>query len=68
MAMQKAAVLTEALPYIQDFSGSTVLVKVGGSVMENEANLVSLLSDISFIFEVIHKPLFRGSRGSSHPT
>ena len=35
LAMQKAAVLTEALPYIQDFSGSTVLVKVGGSVMEN---------------------------------
>ena len=49
LAMQKAAVLTEALPYIQDFSGSTVLVKVGGSVMENEANLVSLLSDISFM-------------------
>ena len=47
--MQKAAVLTEALPYIQDFSGSTVLVKVGGSVMENEENLVSLLSDISFM-------------------
>ena len=35
LAMQKAAVLTEALPYIQDFCGSTVLVKVGGSVMEN---------------------------------
>ena len=49
LAMQKAAVLTEALPYIQDFSGSTVLVKVGGSVMENEANLVSLLADIAFM-------------------
>jgi len=49
LAMQKAAVLTEALPYIQDFSGSTVLVKVGGSVMENEENLVSLLSDIAFM-------------------
>ncbi len=47
--MQKAAVLTEALPYIQDFSGSTVLVKVGGSVMENEANLASLLADIAFM-------------------
>ena len=47
--MQKAAVLTEALPYIQDFNGSTVLVKVGGSVMENEENLVSLLSDIAFM-------------------
>ena len=49
LAMQKAAVLTEALPYIQDFNGSTVLVKVGGSVMENEENLVSLLSDIAFM-------------------
>jgi len=47
--MRKATVLTEALPYIQDFSGSAVLVKVGGSVMENEANLASLLGDISFM-------------------
>ena len=47
--MHKAAVLAEALPYIQDFRGSTVLVKVGGSVMENEANLVSLLADIAFM-------------------
>lgn len=49
LAMQKAAVLTEALPYIQDFRGSTVLVKVGGSVMESEANLVSLLADVAFM-------------------
>ena len=43
-AMHKAAVLTEALPYIQDFCGSTVLVKVGGSVMESDATLDSLLA------------------------
>ena len=48
-AIEKAAVLTEALPYIQDFSGSTVLVKVGGSVMESEENLLSLLGDIAFM-------------------
>ena len=48
-AIAKAAVLTEALPYIQDFCGSTVLVKVGGSVMESEENLVSLLGDIAFM-------------------
>ncbi len=48
-AMHKAAVLTEALPYIQDFCGATVLVKVGGSVMESEQNLVSLLADIAFM-------------------
>ena len=48
-AIAKAAVLTEALPYIQDFNGATVLVKVGGSVMESEENLVSLLGDIAFM-------------------
>ncbi len=47
--MQKAAVLTEALPYIQDFKGSVVLVKVGGSVMEVQENLESLLTDIAFM-------------------
>ena len=48
-AKAKAEALTEALPYIQDFCGSTVLVKVGGSVMENEGNLDSLLADIAFM-------------------
>ena len=47
--MQKAAVLTEALPYIQDFKGSIVLVKVGGSVMEVPENLEGLLTDIAFM-------------------
>ncbi len=47
--MHKAAVLTEALPYIQDFCGSTVLVKVGGSVMESDDTLDSLLADIAFM-------------------
>lgn len=48
-AQAKAAVLTEALPYIQDFSGSVVLVKVGGSVMEVEENLDTLMDDIAFM-------------------
>ena len=48
-AMAKAAVLTEALPYIRDFRGSVVLVKLGGSVMEIEANLDSLMDDIAFM-------------------
>ena len=48
-AMAKAAVLTAALPYILDFKGSVVLVKVGGSVMEGEEALSSLMDDISFM-------------------
>ena len=47
--MQNLAVLTEALPYIQDFKGSVVLVKVGGSVMEVPENLEGLLTDIAFM-------------------
>ena len=48
-AQAKAAVLTEALPYIQDFKGSVVLIKLGGSVMEVEANLDSIMSDVAFL-------------------
>jgi len=48
-ATAKAAVLTEALPYILDFRGAVVLVKVGGSVMETAANLDSLMNDIAFM-------------------
>lgn len=48
-AQAKAAVLTEALPYIQDFQGSVVLVKLGGSVMEIEANLDSIMDDVAFL-------------------
>ena len=75
LARHKAAVLTEALPYIQDFCGSTVLVKVGGSVMESEANLVSLLADIAFMDAVgmrvvlVHgggKAISRALRESGH--
>ena len=48
-AQAKAAVLTEALPYIQDFKGSVVLIKLGGSVMEVEENLDSIMDDIAFL-------------------
>ena len=49
IAQAKAAVLTEALPYIQDFKGSVVLIKLGGSVMEVEANLDSIMDDVAFM-------------------
>ncbi len=48
-AQAKAAVLTEALPYIQDFRGSVVLIKLGGSVMEVDANLDLLMDDVAFL-------------------
>lgn len=45
----KAKILTEALPYIQKFSGKTVVVKYGGSLMFDD-NLKKLFaSDISLL-------------------
>src|SRR5690242_2061008 len=36
-AHDKAAILAEALPYIREFSGRTVVIKYGGHVMEDPA-------------------------------
>ncbi len=47
--IDKANVLIEAVPYIQDFRGSLVVVKVGGSVLESEETLSQLMSDIAFM-------------------
>lgn len=50
--IDKASTLIEAMPYIQDFRGSTVVVKLGGSVMESTAALEGLLADIAFMSTV----------------
>src|SRR4051812_12592528 len=55
--ISKAAVLTEALPYIQSFRGQTFLIKVGGSAMEERALVESLLRDIVFLEAVGINPV-----------
>ena len=35
--VKKADVLIEALPYIRQFFGKTIVVKYGGAAMENDA-------------------------------
>ncbi len=76
-AQAKAAVLIEALPYVQDFKGSVVLVKLGGSVMEVEGNLDSIMDDVAFLnavgvkVVVVHgggKAISRAIRASGHET
>ena len=42
----KAAVLIQALPYIQKYSGRTVVVKYGGNAMVNEDLKNAVISDI----------------------
>ncbi len=47
--IEKAAVLIEALPYIQSFRGALVVVKLGGSVMEDPELTQGALRDIVFM-------------------
>ena len=44
--IQKAATLVEALPYIREFEGKTVVIKYGGAAMENERLRESTAEDI----------------------
>jgi len=56
-SISKACVLVEALPYIQRFKREIIVVKLGGSVMESEENLVSTLTDIAFMRTVGMLPI-----------
>lgn len=56
-AIDKAAILIEALPYIQRFRGSMVVVKFGGSAMEDPAQVDSILADIAFMECVGMRPI-----------
>ncbi|SOB77716.1 N-acetylglutamate kinase [Marinobacter sp. LV10R510-11A] len=45
-AMQVASVLSRGLPYIQRFTGKTVVIKYGGNAMENEELKSSFARDV----------------------
>lgn len=47
--IEKANVLIEALPYIQQFRGDAVVVKFGGSIMETEEGYTRIMQDIAFM-------------------
>jgi acetylglutamate kinase len=55
--IEKAAVLIEALPYIQKFSGETIVVKFGGSIMEDSEGVRRILRDIAFMACVGMRPV-----------
>src|SRR5437868_2100829 len=56
-AINKAAGLVEALSYIQRFHNKTVVVKVGGSIMDDETALSNILTDIVFMNYVGMQPV-----------
>ena len=53
----KAAVLIEALPYIQRFRDAVVVVKFGGSAMEDLDLVESTIRDVVFMELVGMKPV-----------
>jgi acetylglutamate kinase len=56
-AIPKAAALVEALSYIQRFHDKVVVVKVGGSIMDDEEALSQILADIVFMNYVGMQPV-----------
>lgn len=48
-ATDKAAVLVEALPYIQEFYGKTIVIKYGGNAMINEELKEKVMQDVALM-------------------
>lgn len=56
-AIAKANTLIEALGYIQRFRNKTVLIKIGGSIMDNGQALKDMLTDAVFLSTVGLRPI-----------
>ena len=48
-SIRKAAVLIEALPYLQAFRGKVIVAKYGGSAIDNPAAMRGILEDLVFL-------------------
>lgn len=55
--INKAKILIEALPYIKEFNGKTVVIKYGGSAMVDEQIKASVIEDIVLMKLVGFKPV-----------
>ncbi|HEY7090619.1 MAG TPA: acetylglutamate kinase, partial [Tepidisphaeraceae bacterium] len=56
-AINKASALVEALSYIQRFHNKVVVVKIGGSIMDDEQTLSTILNDVVFMNYVGMQPI-----------
>jgi acetylglutamate kinase len=56
-AIAKAGALIEAMPYIRRFRGRIVVVKLGGSVIDDESLRIKLLTDVAFMATVGIQPV-----------
>ena len=57
LILSKAAVLAEALPWLQEFHGKTVVVKYGGNAMTDESLKRAFAEDIVFLRYVGMRPV-----------
>lgn len=48
-ASDRAAILVEALPYIQEFHGKTIVIKYGGNAMINDELKASVMQDVALM-------------------
>lgn len=55
--LHKAEVLIEALPYIREFNGKTIVVKYGGSAMTDNNLKQSVIQDVALLKLVGFKPI-----------
>lgn len=55
--IDRAKVLAEALPYIQKYTGKTIVVKYGGSAMSNEELQKNVIKDVTLLKLVGFKPI-----------
>lgn len=56
-AQAKSAVLVEALPYIQRWTGKTVVIKVGGEIADNPETLKGFATDLTLLRFVGIRPI-----------
>jgi acetylglutamate kinase len=56
-AQAKSAVLVEALPYIQRWTGKTVVIKVGGEIADNPDTLKGFATDVTLLRFVGIRPI-----------
>ena len=53
----KAAILVEALPYIQEFYGKTIVIKYGGNAMINDTLKEKVMQDVALMKYVGIRPV-----------
>ncbi|MCR4412631.1 MAG: acetylglutamate kinase [Thermoguttaceae bacterium] len=64
-AIEKADVLIEALRWIREFRGKITVIKLGGSVMEDQRALTHLLVDVVFMESVGMRPVLIHGGGAA---